>query len=181
MSALGNRGLVLVKLKEQDRLKYFCFTREDEEVAIATSGGRILRLPVNDVQIPVMGRNAQGNRVMRLRLKETLVGCCAVTPQDSLILISQLGYGKRIPVNSLRLANRGDIGTQAIQFTSKEDSLAGIISMRSLDNITLTTTIERRLIFPIDHLPVANKNSTGEKIGKLKPDEAIVGVYPFGK
>ena len=181
LDALGNRGLVLIKLKEKDSLKYFCFAREHEEVAIATTGGRILRLPIDDMQIPTMGRNAQGNQVMRLRVKEKIVGCCVVSENDSLILISQLGYGKAIPIAELRLAKRGDIGTQAIQFTSKEDLLAGLISFDSRENITLTTTIDRRLVYPVQNLELAGKNSTGKKIGKLHQDEVITGVSPFTK
>ncbi len=179
LDALGNRGLVLVKLKEQDFLKYFYFTQEEREIAIATTGGRILRLPVNDTQIPLMGRNAQGNRVMRLRLKESLVGCCNVSSDDSLAVISRLGFGKRIPVNSLRLGNRGDIGTQAIQFTTKEDMLAGIISTTEKENVILTTSIDRRLVLPVNSLKQTEKNSQGERIGKLKTNEIITGVYPF--
>ena len=180
LDALGNRGLVLVKLKDKDTLKYFCLTAENREIAIATTGGRILRLPVDDAQIPIMGRNAQGNRVMRLRQKETLVGCCDVArSNDSIAVISQLGFGKRIAVNSLRLGNRGDIGTQAIQFTTKEDMLAGIITTKGRKNITLTTSIDRRLVLPVSSLQQAEKNSPGEIIGKLQANEIITGVYPF--
>ena len=179
IDGLGNRGFVLIKLREQDQLKHCCFAREDQEVVIATSGGRILRLPIDDAQIPTMGRNAQGNQVMRLRYGENIVGCCVVAPSDHIVLISQLGYGKSIPVNCLRLAKRGDIGTQAIQFTSKNDMLAGIITVHAEDNITLTTNIQRRLVFPLNNLQISDKNSTGEKIGKLKSEEAIVSVCPF--
>ena len=179
LDALGNRGLVLVKLKDKDILKYFSFAAEGQEIVIATTGGRILRLPINDAQIPIMGRNAQGNRVMRLRLKESLVGCSVVNPKDSLAVITQQGLGKRIPVNSLRLGNRGDIGTQAIQFTDREDLLAGIIATTDRENIILTTSIDRRLILPVSSLKLADKNSTGEAIGKLKPNETITGIYSF--
>ena len=126
-----------------------------------------------------MGRNAQGNRVMRLRLKESLAGSCAVRSNDQIAVISQLGFGKRIPVSTLRLGNRGDIGTQAIQFTTKEDMLAGIISTKGQENITLTTSINRRLILPVKSLKLADKSSTGEKIGNLKSDEIITGIYPY--
>ena len=179
LDALGNRGLVLVKLKEKDLLKYFCLAKEGRETAIATTGGRILRLTIDDTQIPVMGRNAQGNRVMRLRQKESLVGCCVVDASDSLAIITQLGFGKRIKINSLRLGSRGDIGTQAIQFTTKEDALAGIISATARENITLTTSSDRRLVLPVSSLQRADKNSPGAKIGKLKENEIITGVYPF--
>ena len=179
LDALGNRGLVLIKLKEKDVLKYFCFADESKQMAIATTGGRILRLPIDDVQIPLMGRNAQGSRVMRLRMKENLAGCCDIKPKDSIAVISQLGYGKQIPANSLRLGNRGDIGTQAIGFTTKEDTLAGITQTTGRKNILLTTSIDRRLVLPVDSLVKGEKNSPGERVGKLKADEVITGVYPF--
>ena len=179
LDALGNRGLVLIKLKEKDSLQYFCFADETKEMAIATTGGRILRLPIDDMQIPLMGRNAQGSRVMRLRMKESLAGCCDVRSKDSIAIISQLGFGKQIPINSLRLGNRGDIGTQAIQFTTKEDNLAGITATTGRKNIILTTSIDRRLVLPVDSLVKSEKNSPGERIGKLKANEIITGVYPF--
>jgi DNA gyrase subunit A len=179
LDALGNRGLVLIKLKEKDILKYFCFTTEAHEMAIATTGGRILRLPIDDLQIPLMGRNAQGSRVMRLRMKENLAGCCNVKPQDSIAVISQLGFGKQIPVNSLRLGNRGDIGTQAIQFTTKEDTLVGIMTTTGRKNLVLTTNIDRRLILPVDSLVKADKNDPGSRVGQLKANEVITGVYPY--
>ncbi|MEM6612055.1 MAG: DNA gyrase C-terminal beta-propeller domain-containing protein, partial [Cyanobacteria bacterium P01_C01_bin.72] len=179
LDALGNRGLVLIKLKEKDTLKYFCFTDEQQQMAIATTGGRILRLPIDDLQIPLMGRNAQGSRVMRLRMREGLAGCCNVMPEDSIAVITELGFGKRLPVNSLRLGNRGDIGTQALQFTTKEDNLAGITPITGRENILLTTSIDRRLILPVNSLVEGEKNSPGERVGKLKANEVITGVYPF--
>ncbi len=179
LDALGNRGLVLVKLKDKDSLQYFSFTAPGQEMVIATTGGRVLRLPINDTQIPVMGRNAQGNRVMRLRLKESLVGCDAVNSDDKIAVITQQGFGKRIPANSLRLGNRGDIGTQAIQFSNKEDLLAGVISTSGKESIVLTTSIDRRLVLPVESLKLAEKNSKGEKIGKLKANETIAGIYPY--
>ena len=179
LDALGNRGLVLIKLKEKDVLKYFCFADESKQMAIATTGGRILRLPIDDMEIPVMGRNAQGNRVMRLRMKESLAGCCDVKPKDAIAVITRLGFGKQISIDSLRLGNRGDIGTQAIQFATREDMLAGITPVTGRENILLTTSIDRRLVLPVNSLSKGEKNSPGERIGKLKTNEAITGVYPF--
>jgi len=180
LDALGNRGLVLVKLKDKDILKYFFFTQKGKEIVIATTGGRILRLPVNDGQIPVMGRNAQGSRVMRLRLKENLAGSAIVGTNDEIAVISQLGFGKKIKVNNLRLGNRGDIGTQAFQFKTKEDMLAGIIATQGHLNIILTTSLERRLVVPVANLKLADKSSPGDRISKLKSGETITEIFPFG-
>jgi DNA gyrase subunit A len=177
LDSLGNRGLALIKLKEQDSLKYACFVREGQEMAIATNGGRILRFPVNDEQLPVMGRSAQGNQALRLRYGESLIGCVAFNGSEDLLLISELGYGKRIPISTLRLANLGDIGTQAMQFTDKTDNLAGMNLAQPKTNIILTVTSDRRLIVPVDKVEFWGKDGTGNKIVNLKSEERIVSIY----
>ncbi|MDJ0688232.1 MAG: DNA topoisomerase 4 subunit A [Xenococcaceae cyanobacterium MO_188.B32] len=177
LDSLGNRGLVLIKLKEQDRLRYVCFAHEDEQIAIATTGGRILRFPINDRQIPIMGRNARGNQASRLRYGEELAGCVICSSSHRLLLVSQLGYGKSLPLSDLRLANRGDIGTQAMHFTSKEDNLAVMTLAKTKAEAILTTDTAKRLILPVDSVPVEDKNSIGEKIVKLRGEEKIVDIY----
>ncbi|MDJ0746932.1 MAG: DNA topoisomerase 4 subunit A [Xenococcaceae cyanobacterium MO_167.B27] len=176
LDAIGNRGLVLIKLKEQDRLKYVTITSEEQEIAIATSGGRILRLPVNDAQIPIMGRNAQGNQCLRLRYGETLVGCVSAKNQNNLLLVSQLGYAKSLPLNTLRMSRRGEIGTQAIQFSSKQDNLVRMLLAKPTSNILLTTSTGNKLIVPVNDIPVEPKDSQGNKLGKLKSPETVVSV-----
>ncbi|HHP7230173.1 MAG TPA: DNA topoisomerase (ATP-hydrolyzing) subunit A [Xenococcaceae cyanobacterium] len=176
LNELGNRGLVLIKLKEQDRLKYLTFTNETEEIAIATSGGRILRLPVNDPQIPLMSRNAQGNQCLRLRYQETLVGCVSATSQDNSILVSRLGYAKCLPLNKLRLSRRGDIGTQGIQFSHQQDHLAGMLLAKPNYNLRLTTNFNNHIIVPTNAISVEPKDSQGTKIAKLKPQETIMSL-----
>jgi DNA gyrase subunit A len=177
LEGLGNRGLALIKLKEQDRLQYLCFTQEDREMAIATCGGRILRFTVNDAQLPLMGRSAQGNQALRLRYGETLAGCVTLTTNQDLLLVSQLGYGKRIPVNTLRLGNLGDIGTQAMQFTNKTDNLAAMILAKPEVNLVLTTTANRRLLLPLEEVRFWGKDGTGNQIVNLKAEERIINVY----
>lgn len=179
LTNLGNRGLVLIKLKEQDRLKYVGFTKEDQEVAIATTGGRILRLPVNDQQIPVMGRNAQGNQALKLRYGEAIVGCVALTSEDNLLLVTQSGYSKRIPATALRLASRGDIGTQAIQFSSKTDNLAGMLLAQPNQSIVLNTNNEQKLLIAINEINLLGTDGAGNKLVKLQSQEIVTEVIPL--
>lgn len=135
-----------------------------------------MRLSVDETQIPTMGRNAQGNKVMRLRVREKLAGCCAVTGKNSIVLVSELGYVKRIPVNSLRLANRGDIGTQGIQFSDERDNLAGAITFESLANLVIITDKDRRLVLSASEIPLLDKNSTGKKLVELQAKETVVAI-----
>ncbi|MGK7892368.1 MAG: DNA topoisomerase (ATP-hydrolyzing) subunit A [Xenococcus sp. (in: cyanobacteria)] len=174
---LGNRGFVLIKLKEQDYLQYFDFNQEDGEIAIATSNGRILRLPVDELNIPTMGRNARGNQAIKLRPGETIVGCVNVTENKNMLLVTQLGYSKQFPVNTARLCKRGDMGTSAIPFTNKQDYLASAISTQSEGEIILTTNTGKRLVQDLSKIEILGKDRKPQKIAKLESNEAIVNIY----
>ena len=177
LESIGNRGLVLIKLKDKDRLKYVSLAYPNQELAIATNGGRILRFPIDDQQIPSMGRNAQGNQALRLRYEETLVGCVSVNKKDNLLLVTKSGYGKQLEINNIRLAKRGDIGTQAINFADKEDRLTSVTIAQPEKEAIITTSLDRRLPLAIDDVEVLPRDSQGTKIIKLKAEETISQVY----
>jgi DNA gyrase subunit A len=174
LEGLGNRGLALIKLKEDDRLSYVCLAQEGQNLAIATTGGRILRFAIDDAQIPLMGRSAQGNQLLRLRYGEHLAGCVASAPKENLLLVSMLGYGKRLPISSLRLAKVGDIGTQAMQFTNKTDNLAAMVAAKAGTNVILATNSDRGIPVSVDSVAMGSKDGTGDRVVKLKSEEAIV-------
>jgi DNA gyrase subunit A len=176
LSSLTNRGLVTIKLKDDDRLSYMCFTQEGQEVAIATSSGRVLRFPVSDEQIPIMGRSAQGNQALRLRYGEELVGCTTLKSDDNLLLVTQMGYGKRMPLNTLRLGNLNDIGTMVFQFKNKEDNLAGMILAKPEREAILLTSNRERISLAIDSIPLFGKDGGGDRLVKLKGGDRVIEV-----
>jgi DNA gyrase subunit A len=176
LTSLTNRGLVTIKLKDDDRLSYLCFTQEGQEIAIATTSGRVLRFAVGDEYLPIMGRSAQGNQALRLRYGEELAGCVTLNADDNLLLVSQMGYGKRLPLDSLRLGTPGDLGTIALQFKNKEDNLAGMVLAKQGESAILLTSNEERIVLPVDSIPLLGKDGTGDRLAKLKAQDRVVGV-----
>jgi DNA gyrase subunit A len=170
---LGNRGITLIKLKEHDRLRYVCFTQEDKEIVIATSGGRILRFPVTQMQIPTQGRSAQGERAIKLRFGEDLIGCTTIDPRDNLILLSAMGYGKCMSVRDIRLGNRNDLGTIALQFSHKLDRLILMGRATEDERILTIDDRDRRSVILLDSPKIAAKDSKGEVWLKLGEDRAV--------
>ena len=177
LEAIGNRGLVLIKLKDRDRLKYLTLAQKERQLAIATNGGRILRFPIDDAQIPAMGRNAQGNQALRLRYGEKLIGCTTVSDRDKLLLVTEMGYGKQLDISNIRLAKRGDIGTQGMNFHNKQDRLVSMLVAKSDRDAIVTTSTDRRLSVAIDDVEVLSRDSQGTKIIKLKSEERVSHLY----
>ncbi|MEG4455517.1 DNA topoisomerase (ATP-hydrolyzing) subunit A [Microcoleus sp. N9_A1] len=173
---LTNRGVTVVKLKEDDRLRSASLSKVGEQVVIATSGGRVLRFEIDDEQLPPMGRSAQGSQVTRLRKQEQLVGCITLDPEDSLVLISELGWAKRMPAGSVRLTNRGEIGTQAFRFAEPKDALVALLQAVPGTDVKLFTNSGRLLRSAIDAIAFWGKDAAGDRVFDLNPGEKIIKV-----
>ncbi|MEG4530728.1 DNA topoisomerase (ATP-hydrolyzing) [Microcoleus sp. D2_18a_D3] len=173
---LTNRGVTVVKLKEDDRLRCASLAKVGEQVAIATSGGRVLRFEIDDEQLPPMGRAAQGSQVTRLRKQEELVGCITLDANDSLVLFSELGWAKRMPAGSVRLTNRGEIGTQAFRFSEPKDALVGLLQAVPGTDVKLFTNSGRLLRSTIDAIAFWGKDAAGDRVFDLNPGERIIKV-----
>jgi DNA gyrase subunit A len=176
LGTLTARGTTLIKLKDDDQLQYVSLAEAGEQLILGTSNGRILRLEVNDEQLPIMGRTAQGNQALRLSRREQLVGCVTISADDNLLLVSEQGYGKRLPVSALRRGNRGDLGTQALQFKTSTDSLVGIVPALLGSEVVLLTSAQQAVPLKFDSVKLWGKDGSGDRIAKLKPEEKITSI-----
>jgi DNA gyrase subunit A len=176
LTNLTMRGTTLIKLKDDDCLEYVSPAQSGEQLVLGTSNGRILRFEVNDEQLPVMGRTAQGNQALRLRRREQVIGCVTLSVDDNLLLVTEQGYTKRLPVSAIRRVNRGDLGTQALQFNSSTDSLVGMVPALPTSEVVLLTSTERVVSLRSDAVKLWGKDGTGDRISKLNPEEKIITV-----
>ncbi|MEA5412917.1 DNA topoisomerase (ATP-hydrolyzing), partial [Synechococcus sp. BA-120 BA3] len=71
---LSGRPATVLKLKEGVALQRVVPCREGEDLVVVTSTGRVLRLAINDTNLPVLGRTAQGPMLLRLLPGERVVG-----------------------------------------------------------------------------------------------------------
>jgi DNA gyrase subunit A len=176
LEGVGSRGLSLMKLKEDDRLYGAIFTHEGLDLAIATSSGRVLRYPVREELLPIMGKSAQGLAILRLRYGENLAGCVSLPHRENLLLISGLGYGKRLAIENLRPSQLGDLGSPALQFVNKQDSLAAMVAAQEGSIVLLSTNQNRKLPLEVETVTVTGKDGTGSQLVKLNPAEKIIKV-----
>lgn len=123
---LSGRATTVLKLKEGVTLQRVVICREGGEVVIASSTARLLRLAVNDSNLPLMGRTAQGPMLMRLLPGETIVGAADVGPSATVLMASRLGQIKRLDVGQLRTCLRGDLGQIGLQFLQRSDALVDL-------------------------------------------------------
>lgn len=168
---MTSRGLGAAKIKSGDQLGWVVKVEQETNVAIATSSGRLLNLPIKE--IPEMGRTAQGNQVFRLRKQESIVGLAAVRDDADLILVSSKGYCKRLPIDLLRLGKVGDLGTQAMQFMIKSDRLIALLPAVANQDVIVLSNQERAARLNIEMLPMWGQDGPGTQLLKTKRGEAL--------
>ena len=168
---LSGRAATVLKLKEGVELQRVVTCRDGEELVVASSTGRLLRLAVNETNLPVMGRTAQGPILLRLLPGETVVGAAGVGADGSVLLASRQGQLKRLRVDSLRPCERGDLGQIGLRFLERGDRLVDLRAERSgVVGVRLDNTDSRSLRLRSETLEAQDCTGTGLLLSLQKGD-----------
>ncbi len=173
---LTARGLMMLKLGDEDTLLQVVLATQESFVVIATSAGRLLRFVCNETQLPVMSRTAVGLQAIKLRKGESIIGMAIVAETDFLLLASRNGLLKRMKASDLRLQERGGLATP-VTLGDRTDTLAALLgSLGSERTAILTTSQERSLRLNFAELPLRGRTEAAERMGALATDEKLVGA-----
>jgi DNA gyrase subunit A len=168
---LSGRAATVLKLKEGVELQRVVTCRDGEELVVASSTGRLLRLAVNETNLPVMGRTAQGPILLRLLPGETVVGAAGVGADGSVLLASRQGQLKRLRVDSLRPCERGDLGQIGLRFLERGDRLVDLRAERGgVVGVRLDNTDSRNLRLRSETLEAQDCTGTGLLLSLQKGD-----------
>lgn len=121
-------GVYAIVIRPGDRVIEVLLTNGEGDILMANRNGRAARF--KDSTIRSIGRNSMGVRGMKLDdndSKDEIVGMINVTdPQaESVMVVSQQGFGKRSEVEDYRITNRGAKGVKTLNITDKTGKLVG--------------------------------------------------------
>ena len=171
---LSGRATSVVKLKEGVHLKAAMICSEGTDLVLVSDIGRILRLPINESVLPLMGRLAQGPMTMRLLPGESLVGGLNLPPgepEQSILMATTKGRLTRIASSGLRLCQRGDLGEIAVCLEGNEDRVMAICAGHGL--VGLATDRGRHGRFSAEDLACKELGETLSDQLDLKADENL--------
>ncbi|MBD2548484.1 DNA topoisomerase 4 subunit A [Microcystis elabens FACHB-917] len=176
---LSGRPATVLKLKEGVALQRVVPCREGEDLVVATSTGRVLRLAINDTNLPVLGRTAQGPMLLRLLPGERVVGAARAAAGGSVLLASRRGQVKRLQLESLRPCQRGAMGQIGLRFLERDDAL---VDLQAGDAGVIGLTLEgaegRSLRLAADQLPAEDCGGSGLAL-PLKAGDAVRELVPL--
>ena len=180
---LSGRAASILKLKEAVYLQSALLCEESSDVIIVTNLGRLLRLPVNDANLPLMGKLAQGPIAMRLLPGENTIGAISARPnnQSNLLLGTKLGSIIRLSIDSIRLCQRGDLGEIGLPLKdSSKSDFDRIIDICNGDIIVGITTSQGRFgRIKSQEIDISTPKEIKKISLELKPNENLEIFVPL--
>jgi len=163
---IAKNGKIAIKLQEDDRLIAVRFATGEDEVLIASRGGKCIRFSEADVR--PTGRGSQGVKAMTLAKEDIVVDMLIVDKTQDLFTLTSLGYGKRSKIEDYRLQSRGGKGIKAGVFNEKTGYLVNFKPVTDENDIMIITTSGIIIRMHADSISCIGRATRGVRVMNVK-------------
>ena len=171
-------GVNAITIREDDQVIQVRMTDGNSEVIIANRNGRAIRFPESKVR--EMGRTATGVRGMLLDGDDDEVVGMVCLPQDTtdnVLVVSELGYGKRSSIEDYRITNRGGKGVKTINITDKTGKLVTIKNVNDSNDLMIINKSGITIRMKVSDLRVMGRATQGVRLINLeKRNDEIASI-----
>ncbi len=173
-------GVFTLNIDEGDELISARIAHLDQQIMLFTRRGMAVRFDESLVR-PV-GRVARGVRGITLKgEKDIVVGCEVVTPEQSILVVCENGYGKRSKVDEFRQTNRGGVGVRSIITSDRNGSVVAALSVADDDSVLMMSQSGQAVRIPMDDVRVMGRSTQGVRLVNLKEGkDLVVGAQKIG-
>ena len=169
-------GVNAIEIREDDQLLEARLTTGESEIMIATKNGKCIRFPEEKVR--AVGRTSIGVRGITLEDNDEVVGMIIANDleKESVLVVSEKGYGKRTAVEDYRVTNRGGKGVITLNITEKTGKLIAIQNVTDEDGLMIINKSGVAIRMAMEELRVMGRNTQGVKLINLKGSDEIAAV-----
>ncbi|RZJ82398.1 MAG: DNA gyrase subunit A [Flavobacterium sp.] len=169
-------GINAININEGDQLLEASLTTGSSEIVMALRSGRAIRF--NESTVRPMGRTATGVRGVTLAHdKDEVVGMIAIdSPEATVLVVSEKGYGKRTDIDDYRVTNRGGKGVKTINVTEKTGALVAIKNVTDADDLMIINKSGIVIRIVVSELRVMGRATQGVRLITLKGNDEIASV-----
>ena len=169
-------GVNAIEIREDDQLLEARLTTGESEIMIATKNGKCIRFPEEKVR--AVGRTSIGVRGITLEDNDEVIGMIIANDleKESVLVVSEKGYGKRTAVEDYRVTNRGGKGVITLNITEKTGKLIAIQNVTDEDGLMIINKSGVAIRMAVEELRVMGRNTQGVKLINLKGSDEIAAV-----
>ena len=180
-----NKGIKALTIREGDALLDAVLTNGREDIMIAGRDGYCVRF--NESALRDMGRGAFGVRGINLREGDEVIGVLTYDPnkenasEQTIMVVSEHGFGKRSDPEDYRLTSRGTKGVKTLNITDKTGSLVAIKNVTENDDLMIINRSGLTIRMAVSDTRVAGRATQGVKLISLREGDAIAAVSVVAK
>jgi DNA gyrase subunit A len=171
-------GVNAIDIREGDELVSVSMTNGKNEVVLATKAGKAIRF--NESTVRPMGRVSSGVRGVSMEdEKDEVMGMITVDPsnkEETIMVISEKGYGKRTDLEDYRITNRGGKGVKTISITDKTGSLITILNVTDNDHIMIINKSGLAIRIAVEQFRIMGRATQGVRVIKLNGNDEIAAI-----
>ncbi|HBK29284.1 MAG TPA: DNA gyrase subunit A [Parabacteroides sp.] len=171
-------GVNAITLREGDDLIQVCMTDGKQQVVLANRNGNAIRF--NEEKVREMGRTASGVKGMELDDdKDEVIGmiCLKDTKNETILVVSEQGYGKRSNPDDYRVTNRGGKGVRTLNITEKTGKLVAILDVTDENDLMIINKSGVTIRMNVDSLNILGRATQGVRLINLdKRNDEIASV-----
>ena len=171
-------GVNAIDIREGDELVQVALTNGTSEIVIATKAGKAIRF--NDEAVRPVSRNAAGVRGVSLDAEtDEVIGMITVNAankSETIMVLSEKGYGKRSDIEDYRITNRGGKGVKTINVTDKTGHLIAILNVTDNDHFMVINKSGIAIRIAVEQLRIMGRAAQGVRIIKLNENDEIAAV-----
>ena len=171
-------GVNAITIREDDQVIQVRLTTGDSQIIIANKNGRAIRF--HESAVREMGRNATGVKGMTLDVNgEEVVGMiCVNDPEkETIMVVSEQGYGKRSLIEDYRITNRGGKGVKTLNITDKTGCLVAIKCVTDENDLVIINKSGITLRMKVADVRVMGRATQGVRLINLeKRNDEIASV-----
>ena len=177
LSAFGHirtNGLIALSLREDDELIGVRKTSGNDDIIIASSGGKAVWF--EETEVRPMGRTAAGVRGIFLEEGEVAVGMEMVTMDQEILVVTENGFGKRTSIQEYRKTKRGGKGVKTLTITEKNGTLVAMKAVNGDEDLLIVTNKGVIIRTPIHQISQTGRATQGVKLIRLTDDQLVSSV-----
>ncbi len=170
-------GVNAIVIREDDEVISVRLTDGNSEIIMANRAGRAIRF--NEKTVRSMGRMSQGVKAMSLDEGDEVVGMITMSgePDETVMVVSENGYGKRSALDDYRITNRGGKGVKTLNVTDKTGALVSIKNVNDSNDLMIINESGVALRLPVADIRVMGRATQGVKLIDLgKRGDTIASV-----
>lgn len=174
LANLTRAGRRVLSVDEGDEIARVRFSSGSDDILIVTAKGKALR--VSESEFRPMGRQARGVRGIRLAAGDKVVGCDIVKEGYQVLLVSELGVGKRTRYDDFMPHHRATGGCKAMKTSPKTGDLVGSWGLGPDDQVIVMTNKGRVIRLDVEEISVLGRTATGYRVIKVAQGDGVADI-----